>query len=95
VFEDNSGALEMAKTHKMRPITKHMNIKYHHFREAVQNGQITIHAIDTLDQLADIFTKPLGVDLFEKLRKLIMGWYLVSESRTPDQNVIRGSATFK
>jgi hypothetical protein len=35
VFEDNSGALEMAQTHKMRPRTKHMNIKYHHFREAV------------------------------------------------------------
>jgi hypothetical protein len=51
-----------------------MNIKYHHFREAVQNGHVTIHAIDTLDQLADIFTKPLGVDLFEKLRQLIMGW---------------------
>jgi hypothetical protein len=32
-FEDNSGALEMAKTPKMRPRTKHINIKYHHFRE--------------------------------------------------------------
>lgn len=31
-FEDNSGALEMARTPKMRPRTKHMNIKYHHFR---------------------------------------------------------------
>jgi Reverse transcriptase (RNA-dependent DNA polymerase)/GAG-pre-integrase domain len=74
VFEDNSGALEMAKTHKMRPRTKHMNIKYHHFREAVQNGEVTIHPIDTLDQLADIFTKPLGFELFESLRKGIMGW---------------------
>jgi hypothetical protein len=35
VFEDNFGALEMAQTHKMRPRTKLMNIKYHHFRESV------------------------------------------------------------
>jgi hypothetical protein len=74
VFEDNSGALEMAQTHKIRPRTKHMNIKYHHFREAVQNGSVTTHPINTLDQFADIFTKPLGRELFEKLRNGIMGW---------------------
>jgi Reverse transcriptase (RNA-dependent DNA polymerase) len=74
VFEDNSGALEMARTHKMRPRTKHLNIKYHHFREAVNQGRVTIHAINTLDQLADIMTKPLGHQLYSKLRKGIMGW---------------------
>ena len=31
-FEDNSGALEMARTPKMRPRTKFMNVKHHHFR---------------------------------------------------------------
>jgi hypothetical protein len=43
----------------MRPRAKHMNLKYHHFREAVSAGKVTIHAIDTKDQLANIFTKPL------------------------------------
>jgi hypothetical protein len=74
VFEDNSGALEMARTPKMRPRTKHMNLKYHHFREAVRDGLVSIHAISTHDQLADIFTKPLAVDLFCKFRQGIMGW---------------------
>ena len=27
VFEDNSGALEMARVHKFRPQTKHLNVK--------------------------------------------------------------------
>jgi hypothetical protein len=44
-FEDNSGALEMARTPKMRPRTKHLNIKFHHFREAVGEGLVTIHAV--------------------------------------------------
>ena len=74
VFEDNSGALEMARTPKMRPRTKHLNIKYHHFREAVQNGLVTIHSVDTTQQWADIFTKPLGYELFIKFRLAIMGW---------------------
>lgn len=74
VFEDNSGAMYMAQVPKMRPRTKHLNIKYHHFREAVQNGSITIHAIASEDQEADILTKPLAKDPFCKLRYLIMGW---------------------
>jgi hypothetical protein len=35
VFEDNTGAIELAKVPKMHPRTKHLNIKYHHFREHV------------------------------------------------------------
>ena len=31
-FEDNSGALQMAYLPKMRPRTRHQNVKYHHFR---------------------------------------------------------------
>ena len=31
VFEDNSGALEIARTPKFRPRTKHLNNKLHHF----------------------------------------------------------------
>jgi hypothetical protein len=33
VFEDNSGALEMARVHKYRPRTKHLNVKLHHSRD--------------------------------------------------------------
>jgi hypothetical protein len=35
VFEDNAGAIEITTVPKMRPRTKHLNIKYHHFREEV------------------------------------------------------------
>jgi hypothetical protein len=73
-FEDNSGALEISQTHKMRPRTKHLNINYHHFRDAVTSGDMSILQINTLDQVADIFTKPLGFALFNNFRKLLLGW---------------------
>ena len=75
-FEDNSGALELVKVPKMRPRTKHINIRYHHFRSFTDgdNPKITVHAIDTEDQLADLFTKAVRSDLFYKFRKSIMGW---------------------
>ena len=74
IFEDNEGALAMAKLPKMRPRTKHINGRMHHFRSAVKDGRLSISAIDTADQLADIATKPLAKDLFERLRLEIMGW---------------------
>ena len=73
VFEDISGALELAWLPKMRPRTKHINVKFHHFREYVTNGIISIHAITTQQQ-ADIFTKPLGMELLTCFRKAILGW---------------------
>jgi len=74
VFEDNSGALELAKAPKMRPRTKHINIVYHHFRSFVRDGTITIHPVGTLDQTGDTLTKPLDQNLFQRHRKKIMGW---------------------
>jgi histone deacetylase 1/2 len=74
VFEDNSGAIEIAKVPKMRPRTKHLNIKYHHFRSFVQEGSISVQHVSTDEQIADIFTKPLNEDLFGHHRKKLVGW---------------------
>ena len=74
VFEDNSGALEMAKNYKYRPRTKHLNIKYHHFRDYVERGEISVHKIDTSEQLADYLTKPVTQETLEYLRQKVMGW---------------------
>ena len=74
VFEDNSGALELAKVPKMRPRTKHINIIYHHFRSFVRDGKISIWPINTNEQPADILTKPLPVAKFSKFRKLLIKW---------------------
>ncbi|KAL7474003.1 hypothetical protein ACHAW6_000506, partial [Cyclotella cf. meneghiniana] len=46
-FEDNSGALELARLPKLRPRTKHINVCYHHFWEHVRKGLIKIYPIDT------------------------------------------------
>jgi hypothetical protein len=74
VFEDNTGAVELANVPKMRPRTKHINSKYHHFRKHVFDGTIKVQHIRTEEQQADILTKNLGVELFEKFRKQILGW---------------------
>ena len=76
VWEDNNGALSLAQNQKFSPRTKHISIKYHHFRDHVNKGTISIHPIDTKEQTADIFTKPLDESLFIHLWKKLMGWWL-------------------
>ena len=74
VFEDNNGAIELAKASKILPRTKHFALKYHHFREHVQKGLIEINLIDTLEQVSNIFIKALPFPIFNYLREKMMGW---------------------
>ena len=74
VFEDNSGALELARLPKMRPRTKHINQAFHHFREHVEHQEIIVNATPTDKQMADILTKPLPEAVFVRHRLSIMGW---------------------
>ena len=72
-FEDNKGAIELAKEPKYRAQTKHISIKWHHYREHIKRGTSKIIYIETNEQQADITKKPLAKLQFEYLRKEIMG----------------------
>jgi hypothetical protein len=71
-FEDNSGALKLARLPKLHPRTKHINIMYHYFREHVPLGLIKVYPIGTNEQIANIFTKPLAQNLFLKFCKKLL-----------------------
>ena len=74
VFEDNRSAIVVAESTKLTLQTKHIALKYHHFRKFVQDKTILIHAIETHEKIADIFTKPLDDNSFCYLREKLCGW---------------------
>jgi hypothetical protein len=74
VFEDNNGALQLARAPRITPRTKHYGVKYHFFREAVASNEVKLYKIESSKQLADIFTKGLVQSTFEEIRRLLMGW---------------------
>ena len=41
----------------------------------ITNGEIKLHWVSTAEQLADIFTKPLGGTIFTNLRDILMKNY--------------------
>ena len=73
VFEDNSGALEMAKVHERRPRAKRASAKHHHFRDHAERGEIKILPTESENQLADCLTKPVNQETLERLKKKAMG----------------------
>jgi hypothetical protein len=60
----------MAVAPKIRPRTKYINCKYHHFRAHV-GKTITIHKVES--EIADGLTKPLEAISFLRFRSAVMG----------------------
>ena len=54
VWEYDSSCIKEAESPKFNPLTKHISLKYHHFRKFVSNGTVKINPIATLDQTATI-----------------------------------------
>jgi hypothetical protein len=65
---DNESAICMADNPVEHSRTKHIDIRYHFLRDHQQKGDIEIPYVNTQNQLADIFTKPLDEKTFSKLR---------------------------
>jgi hypothetical protein len=65
---DNESAIRMADNPVENSRTKHIAIRYHFLRDHQQKGDIEIAYVNTKEQLADIFTKPLDEQTFTKLR---------------------------
>lgn len=73
-FEDNTGALELAQTTKLRSRMKHINSKYDHFQHYVAKKKIEVHQVKMTDQLTGVMTKKrLSADLFGNFTCLTMG----------------------
>ena len=69
MYEDNQGAIELARNPSHHTRTKHIDIKYHHVRCAVADKQIKLQYCPSTEMTADILTKGLPRASFEKLRK--------------------------
>ena len=86
IFEDNSGAKVIASVPRICPRTKHLNIKFCHFTEYVEQGRVRIHSVKLEDQLAEILTKPLPKQEYERLIDIILG-----DAKAPSTPRMQGS----
>jgi len=73
VYEDNTACIEWGN-HVIggRERAKHIDIRKHFAHETIQNRHMRLIKVDTSNQLADIFTKPLQLPQFLSCREGIL-----------------------
>ncbi|CAD7078080.1 unnamed protein product [Hermetia illucens] len=71
IYEDNSGAINIAKYGNFTKNSKHVEVHYHYVHEMVKENIINIVKVESNNNVADIFTKSLCKDKFEKFRSML------------------------
>ena len=69
---DNKAARDLAYNPEHHERTKHIARRHFYVRELVEDGTITVPYVNTADNVADFFTKPLGKAQFRTFRDAIM-----------------------
>nr|GEW87408.1 copia protein [Tanacetum cinerariifolium] len=64
---DNKGAINLSKNPVQHSSTKHIKIRHHFLRDNVPKEHISIEKLPSVDNIADILTKPLKGESFNYL----------------------------
>ena len=71
IYTDSQSAMRLAVNAEFHSRTKHVDVKFHFLREQVVLHTIDIQFLPTQQQIADILTKALTPDQFQRLRDLL------------------------
>jgi len=72
IYEDNKACQDYSKNSTNHQRTKHISVRYHFIRDLIADRIITLTAIPSEDNIADIMTKPLDKKIFQRLRAKFM-----------------------
>jgi hypothetical protein len=67
IYEDNEGAIFLAKNQQVGMRTKHIDVKYHFIRDLVADNYLDLRYVRSEDNYADLMTKNVSNEVFERL----------------------------
>ncbi|PNX56974.1 hypothetical protein L195_g058464, partial [Trifolium pratense] len=68
---DNSSTIKLSKNPVLHGRSKHIDIRFHFLRNLCCDGKVELVHCASQDQVADIMTKALKLEAFEKLRSML------------------------
>ena len=66
---DNSSAIKLSRNPVLHGRSKHIDVRFHFLRDLTKEGTVKLVHCSSQAQIADIMTKPLKLESFEKLRE--------------------------
>ena len=69
VLCDNSSTIKLSKNPVMHGRSKHIDVRLHFLRDLTRDGVVELKHCVTQEQVANIMTKPLKLDMFLKLHE--------------------------
>ena len=70
LYEDNQSAICLSKNPQFHGRSKHIDVRYHFIRDETKRGTIQVKYCKTEDMVADMMTKALYGNKFEKFRDM-------------------------
>ena len=67
IYADNNGSISNSTNDKNHRRTKHIDVKFHFVKEHMKKGEIMFTYIPSSDNLADLFTKSLPLEMIRRL----------------------------
>jgi hypothetical protein len=71
LYCDNDAARQLTEDQRWHAKIKHFRVRYHTVRDLVNTDELKVLAVRSSDNVADIFTKPLGPTDFARLRNYL------------------------
>ena len=71
IFVDNKSALALAKNPIFHDRSKHIDTRFHFIWECIAKREVHLEFMKSHDQVANILTKPLKYNTFNKIQLLL------------------------
>ncbi|MDF3675398.1 Ty1/Copia family ribonuclease HI, partial [Enterobacter hormaechei] len=64
IWCDSQSAICLAKNPTFHARTKHIDVQFHFVRDMVEDGKVNLEKVDTVMNVANALTKPVGTEKF-------------------------------
>jgi hypothetical protein len=71
IYCNNSSTIKLSKNPVLHGRSKHVDVRFHFLRELTKDEVVELIQCSSQEQVADIMTKPLKLDVFQNLRELL------------------------
>ncbi|CAL1409608.1 unnamed protein product [Linum trigynum] len=69
IYCDNNSTIKLSKNPVFHGRSKHIDVRFHFLRDLANEGVVELEYIGTGEQVADVMTKPLKLEMFQLMRE--------------------------